>query len=206
MFIVFEGADGVGKSTQINLFAEHLLINKKSFIKTREPGGTVFGENIRKIFKDTHLTSTQELLLVAAAREDHLNKVILPNLRKKNIVICDRFIDSTYVYQHIVGKVPLYFINQVNNFILEKLIPDLTLVFSCSKLDSIIRLNKDNNIKKDRFDVLKYDINDAYVKLVKDDISYPCGRVPRRIIVDSSGTQETVFKRVKQIIDEELDL
>ena len=201
MFIVFEGADGTGKTTQINLFSEYLLKNKISFIKTREPGGTEFGENIRKVFKEQNMTPVQELFLIAAAREDHIKKVILPNLRKKSIVLCDRFIDSTYIYQHIINKIPLFFINQINKFLLDGLIPDLTIVFSCSKIDSVIRLNRDNTIKKDRFDILKFDINNSYVNLVKEEFTYPCGRVPRRVIVDSTGSKEVVFKRVSEMAD-----
>lgn len=104
-FITFEGTEGVGKTTAIDLLCEKLSQENISFIRTREPGGSEFAESCRKILLDNKadMTIDSELLLVFSARADHLHKVILPALAQNTWVICDRFIDSTIAYQGFGG-------------------------------------------------------------------------------------------------------
>ena len=102
IFISFEGIDGCGKSTQINLLTKHFAKQKKSFVKTEEPGGTEGANEIRKILlrENSFQWSVEtEALLFMAARNDHVEKVIKPAIEDNKIVICDRFMDSTIVYQ-----------------------------------------------------------------------------------------------------------
>ena len=102
IFISFEGIDGCGKSTQINLLAEYFAKQKKSFVKTEEPGGTEGANEIRKILlreNNFQWSVESEALLFMAARNDHVEKVIKPAIEDNKIVICDRFMDSTIVYQ-----------------------------------------------------------------------------------------------------------
>ena len=101
-FISFEGIDGCGKSTQINLLAKYFAKQKKSFVKTEEPGGTEGANEIRKILlreNNFQWSVESETLLFMAARNDHVEKVIKPAIKDNKIVICDRFMDSTIVYQ-----------------------------------------------------------------------------------------------------------
>ena len=102
LFISFEGIDGCGKSTQIDLLAKYFTKQKKNFVKTEEPGGTLGSNEIRKILlreNNFHWSVETETLLFMAARNDHVEKVIKPAIEDNKIVICDRFMDSTIVYQ-----------------------------------------------------------------------------------------------------------
>ena len=127
-FITFEGGEGSGKTTQCKLLSNSLLkINEENML-TREPGGTVFSEKIRKILVNNNqldLTVDSEILLIYAARHDHLKKVIIPSLRKKT-VICDRFIHSTFAYQssskNFLTKLKFFHKNFAFN-----LMPDITI-------------------------------------------------------------------------------
>jgi dTMP kinase len=101
-FISFEGIDGCGKSTQIDLLAKYFTTQNKNFVKTEEPGGTLGSNEIRKILlreNNFHWSVETETLLFMAARNDHVEKVIKPAIEDNKIVICDRFMDSTIVYQ-----------------------------------------------------------------------------------------------------------
>ena len=102
LFISFEGIDGCGKSTQIDLLAKHFIKLEKPIVKTEEPGGTAGSNEIRKILlreNNFHWSVETEALLFMAARNDHVEKVIKPAMKDNKIVICDRFMDSTLVYQ-----------------------------------------------------------------------------------------------------------
>ncbi|RYE06534.1 MAG: dTMP kinase [Rickettsiaceae bacterium] len=126
-FISFEGGEGCGKSTQCLMLRDHLVSQNIEVILTREPGGTTQAEEIRKIILYSELLPTTELMLVMAARYEHLSKVILPALDKNIWVICDRFIDSTAVYQsQAVNKVDeIYTLHQQ---LLSNRVPDLTFI------------------------------------------------------------------------------
>ncbi|MCX5900125.1 MAG: dTMP kinase [Proteobacteria bacterium] len=115
LFISFEGSEGCGKTTQIQLLAKFLESRGLSCILTREPGGTAVGEAIREIFlrsSNTALIPLTELLLVTAARVQHIHEVIIPGLAAGKIVLCDRFFDATAVYQGYAGGAPLELIQR----------------------------------------------------------------------------------------------
>ena len=119
-FIVFEGGEGVGKSTQLEYFRDYLAKTNQKAVFTREPGGTPLAEKIRHLILTEEMSAECEALLFAAARAEHINNFIKPNLEAGNIVVCDRYIDSSIVYQGYARdlgeeKVLTYNMYAVNN-------------------------------------------------------------------------------------------
>ena len=147
MFITFEGIDGAGKSTQIELLKNYFIEQGKEVLAIREPGGLKFSENIRNILlsNDTNINNTTELLLFLSARSELTEKVILPALNEDKIVICDRFYDSTYAYQGFGRGIDLDKIIQINKIATQNLTPDLTFYLHISIETSLSR-----NIEKHR--------------------------------------------------------
>jgi dTMP kinase len=130
-FISFEGGEGAGKTTQIKLLAERLKALERDVIVTREPGGTPGAEAIRELILNSNgfnFSSMTETLLFFAARRDHIEKVILPAQLRGAIVLCDRFVDSTYAYQSALGNVEPHVIQELASLVLGKLKPDLTFI------------------------------------------------------------------------------
>ena len=125
-FITIEGVEGAGKTTQIRRLADAL---GDDVIVTREPGGTPVSEQIREIFltSDT-ISAATELLLIAAARSQHVSELILPALSEGQIVICDRFSDATIAYQGYRKGIDLHIIEQVNHIVTDGLKPDITFL------------------------------------------------------------------------------
>ncbi|MCB1715636.1 MAG: dTMP kinase, partial [Candidatus Competibacteraceae bacterium] len=131
MFITLEGPEGAGKSTQMLALAEYLRAAGKSVIETREPGGTSLGEAIRHILLDpaqTTLASDAELLLLFAARAQHLAELIRPALARGEWVLCDRFTDASYAYQGGGRGIPGSRIAVLEQWVQADLQPDLILV------------------------------------------------------------------------------
>jgi dTMP kinase len=127
-FITFEGGEGSGKSTQVALLAERLRAGGIQTVLTREPGGTPLGESIRSLVLDSDPEIVTELLLFAAARSEHVAKVIRPALEHGTWVVCDRFLDSTRVYQGLLGGAPGDLIGALEMSSVHPTLPDLTLI------------------------------------------------------------------------------
>ena len=157
-FIVFEGVEGCGKSFQSKKLSNNLKKKKIPSLLTREPGGTKSAELIRNlILKDYFNKGSKEkfdkytdTLLYLAARNEHIKNKIKPALEKKNIVICDRFTDSTLAYQVYGKKISLNFINNIHKFILNGIKPNLTFLLKVSSKSSRKRLKKRRT--KNRYD------------------------------------------------------
>jgi dTMP kinase len=130
--ITFEGSEGAGKTTQISLLLEKLEEHGVSFLLTREPGGTALGESIRHLLKfsgpDIKINPVPELLLFCASRAQLVAEVILPALQQGRVVVCDRFFDSTVVYQFIARGIGLKHMDALRELTLGEVWPDLTFV------------------------------------------------------------------------------
>nr|WP_306811850.1 dTMP kinase [Pseudomonas oleovorans] len=132
MFITLEGPEGAGKSTNREYLAERLREQGIDVLLTREPGGTPLAERIRELLldpSDEPMAADTELLLVFAARAQHLQQVIRPALAKGSVVLCDRFTDATYAYQGGGRGLSIERIAQLEQFVQGELRPDLTLIF-----------------------------------------------------------------------------
>ena len=165
LFITFEGGEGSGKSTQISFLSKLLTEQNIEHIITREPGGTETGEQIRKILLQGNinkLDSYSEFLCFAASRREHLKKIILPALSENKIVICDRFLDSSIVYQGMVGGLDEDLILKVHDDFCYKKYPDLTLLLNVNAKIGLARKNK-NTLDENRFE----NFNEEFHELVQ---------------------------------------
>jgi dTMP kinase len=131
LFVTFEGVEGSGKTTQINMLHAHLLRKKVDVVATQEPGGTRIGEEIRRILlnpahKEMHPMT--ETILYAADRSQHFYEVIKPALDAGKVVICDRYIDSTLAYQGVARRIGMEGVQNLNEWITDNLYPDITFL------------------------------------------------------------------------------
>jgi dTMP kinase len=172
-FICFEGVEGSGKSTQAKLL--YKFIKKKitkNVILTREPGGTLFSEKIRNLMLDkkTNISPLTEFFLLMAARNEHIISKINFYLKKKFIIICDRFFYSTLAYQHYLEGMDKKFIFSIQKKIFNKVHPDITFLIDLNKKESKVRINKRTK-KTNRFDKLSsYHFNkirNGFIKISK---------------------------------------
>jgi len=137
IFVTFEGGDGAGKSTQIKKFTAYLEEEGRSFILTREPGGTALGDRIRQAVLDPNsgkVDERAETLLYLASRAQHVDEVIRPALEAGKIVVCDRFCDSTLAYQGIARGLGMDEMRKLNHFATGGLMPDLTFLLDADSV------------------------------------------------------------------------
>ncbi len=201
-FITFEGSEGVGKSTNIALVKEFLSSKNINLLLTREPGGTPLAENIRTLLLDKSseaVDETCELLMVFAARAQHLNTVITPALNAGTWVLCDRFTDSTYAYQGGGRGLDTALIAQLENIVQKTLKPDLTLY-----LDIDVKLGLSRASERaalDRFESEKIDfferVREAYLARIKMDAPNSHYR-----LIDASESLEQVQQNILTVLDE----
>ena len=155
MLITFEGVEGAGKSTQIRLLRDHLESQGRSVVLCREPGGTDAGEAIRKILlskSEQRLSDRAELLLFLAARAQIVDQVIRPSLEAGNIVLCDRFADSTVAYQGYARGGDLELIEQLNCYATGGLMPDLTILLDLDPAAGLSRQTDHNRMESESLD------------------------------------------------------
>ena len=188
IFISFEGPEASGKSTQILLLKNYLKLKKISYVITREPGGTEFAENLRKLIlsNKTKINNLEEILLLMAGRSNHINNIILPNIKKGKIVISDRFADSTLVYQGFVNKFGISKVKKLHKELLDNYQPDYTFIFKLSPKEIIKRLKNRKN--KNKYDKNNINFNNNIIKGYKK-----ISKNNRRFIqIDASLSKNTI--------------
>ena len=192
MLITFEGIEGSGKSTQVALLCEYLLEKGYSVVRTREPGGTLFGEALRKVLlhRDMHIFPLSELLVFMAMRAQHVEQVIMPALQEGKIVLCDRFVDATYAYQGYGRNIDLGIIETLNRLVTKGIRPNLTVLLDVSVETGLTR--KAESAPMDRFEIedlsFHRKIRDAYVKLSEED--------PKRFFVIDGAQEQAVIQGI----------
>jgi dTMP kinase len=156
MFVTFEGIEGSGKTTQIQKIAEFLSGRGKDCLITREPGGTKIGEKVRAILLDPQskdMDPMTELLLYKADRVQHVKKLVVPSLSSGKIVLCDRYVDATVVYQGFARGLDVKLINTLHKLLLEDLKPEITILLDLSPEVGLSRAWKQiENGKRDGFE------------------------------------------------------
>ena len=142
LFITFEGPDGSGKSTQINLVVDHLTRQGYEVLRTREPGGTAIGDQIRQVLHDignAEMSARAEILLYSASRAQLVEQVILPHLAQGGVVLCDRYADSTYAYQGYGRQLDFETLRLITHFATQGLKPNLTIYLDLDVTEGLRR-------------------------------------------------------------------
>lgn len=194
-FITFEGGEGSGKTTQSELLYNNLKQKGLNVTRTREPGGTILAESIREILlkgEKDKMSSLTELYLFAAARRDHIDNIIEPSLKNNEIVICDRFIDSTTAYQGYAGNIDLNLINSINNFTIGSIIPNITYIFD---IDPNIGLKRSINTTSEEIRFEEKDI--GYHKKIRSGfLEIAKNNSDRCIVIDA----EQELKKIEEFL------
>jgi dTMP kinase len=195
--ISFEGAEGSGKSTQISRLAAHFQKTKRDVISTREPGGTEIGEQIRNIIvhnsKGDEMCAETELLLFTAARAQLVREVIAPALMRGAIVLSDRFLDSSTVYQGIGRNLAADPVNQINRFAVGNVMPDITIVIDVPEEVSLARLKQRASDLPDR--MVRENIG-FYKKVREGYLVLAKGMPERFVVVDGTKGEDVIEKKI----------
>lgn len=202
-FITIEGGEGVGKSSNIAFILSYLKDKNIEVISTREPGGTIISEKIRDLLLDANnksMVSDAELLLMFAARAQHLEELIKPSLVQDKWVLCDRFTDATYAYQGGGRGIPMQRIAELENWVQGELRPDLTILLDVSIEIGMKRASERS--EPDRIEQEKNNffesVRQAYLQMAKDS--------PQRYrVIDASQALENVQQDIASVLDEYLD-
>ncbi len=200
-FITFEGIEGCGKTTQILLLRDFLRTRNYDAVLTREPGGTSIGDQIRKVLllsENKSMRPITELLLYAAARNQHVEEIIMPSLEVGKVVLCDRYADATTAYQGAARKIKNEFLTELHDIATGGLQPNLTILFDCPANLGLERAKVRNEEEKktgveDRFEEELLDFHErvraGYLNIAKKE--------PNRVkVIDATLPPKAVHQRV----------
>lgn len=202
-FITFEGTEGAGKTTQVNLLCEYLKDKGCKFIISREPGGTKIGEAIRCILADPEnkkMNALTEFLLFSASRSQHIKELIEPHLKKGYIVISDRFADASFAYQGYGRGLNLELIDKITKKATYNIKPDITIYLDLDPKKGFTRVKRRNIAASSKLDRIEQEktkffslVRKGYLKLQKLE--------PKRFkIIDASESVEEIHNKIKKIL------
>lgn len=197
MFIAFEGLDGCGKSTQLNLLFNYLKSLNKKVIKVREPGGTEVGETIRSILlnRDIDINERAELLLFLSSRAQLVEEIIKPAIKSGYYVLADRFADSSVAYQGGGRNLGMETVDLLNRFATDNVYPDLVFFIDISVDLALKRLNLKNKdrLEKEGRDFLEK-VRNSYMEIAKTKSNF--------IIINGERDVNEIFSEIKEIMDD----
>ncbi|WP_409343854.1 dTMP kinase [Paenibacillus sp. MBLB4367] len=205
LFITIEGGEGAGKTSMIGRIQALLSQKGRTVVVTREPGGIEIAEQIREVLlnpKHTAMDERTEALLYAAARRQHLVEKVAPALERGDIVLCDRFIDSSLAYQGYARRLGIDEVLSINTFAIGTLMPDLTFYFDLDPEVGLARIRSNEGREVNRLDLEKLDfhhrVRQGYLEVAL--------RFPERIVkVNADRPQDDVFADVKAVLDRHLE-
>ena len=201
--ISFEGPEGSGKSTQISRLAAHFQKTGREVVTTREPGGTEIGEQIRNIIvhnsKGDEMCAETELLLFTAARAQVVREVIAPALVRGAVVLTDRYLDSSTVYQGIGRNLAADPVSQINRFAVGNVMPDLTLVIDVPTEVGLARIRQRASDLPDRMERE----NIAFFKKIREGYLFLAKSMPDRVVViDGTLSPDAIEKKIWAVVKE----
>ncbi|MGK0309676.1 MAG: dTMP kinase [Lentimonas sp.] len=206
LFITFEGTEGCGKSTQIDALAARLQQEGKSVFQTREPGGTPLGEAIRNLLQHDaagkDMTPEAELLLFTASRAQLTRERILPALAEGQIVLCDRFMDSTTVYQGVARKIDSDTVSQINHFALGSARPDLTILID---IDPEVGMTRVRSRGEGQLDRIESEAIDFFQAVRKGYLKVAAAEPDRFLVLDGSGSIDALQEQIWDTVKVQLD-
>ena len=202
LLITFEGGEGCGKSTQITALKARLEAMGKTVVQTREPGGTALGEYVRSLLQyddaGQGMSPEAELLLFAASRAQHVRELIAPAIAEGQIVLCDRFLDSTTVYQGVARAIDSKKVDTINQFAIGDTKPDLTILIDLAPEIGLARVHARNDGQLDRMEKEAIEffqaVRQGYLNLAKSE--------PKRFLVlDGSQSIEDLETQIWQRVE-----
>lgn len=202
LFITFEGGEGCGKSTQIAALKARLEAKGKTVVQTREPGGTPLGESVRNLLQyddaGQGMSPEAELLLFAASRAQHVRELIAPAIAEGQIVLCDRFLDSTTVYQGVARAIDSKKVDTINQFAIGDTNPDLTILIDLPPEIGLARVHARSDGQLDRMEKEAIEffqaVRQGYLDLAKSE--------PKRFLVlDGSQSVEELETQIWQKVE-----
>ena len=202
LFITFEGGEGCGKSTQIAALKARLEAMGKTVVQTREPGGTALGESVRNLLQyddaGQGMSPEAELLLFAASRAQHVRELIAPAIAEGQIVLCDRFLDSTTVYQGVARAIDSKKVDTINQFAIGDTMPDLTILIDLPPKIGLARVHARSDGKLDRMEKEAIEffqaVRQGYLDLAKSE--------PKRFLVlDGCQSVEELETQIWQKVE-----
>lgn len=199
LFITFEGPDGSGKTTQVQRLADHCRSLGYPVVQTREPGGTAISEKIRSLILDVRnqeMADVTEALLYAASRAQHVSQVIRPALERGDMVLCDRFVDSSIAYQGY-GRDLGPGVAQINAFAVQGLEPDLTFFLAIDPLQGLMRIKS-----KSSFDRIEKEAEAFHLKVYEGYCALSKQHAHRYKIMDASVSEDELALRIRQAFQE----
>ena len=200
IFITFEGPDGAGKTTILNMLSEEFREKGIEAVFTREPGGIRIAEQIREVIlnkENTEMDSRTEALLYAAARRQHIVEKVIPGLNEGKLIICDRFIDSSLAYQGFAREIGVDDVYSINMFAIDGVMPEVTLYFDIEPERGLMRISGNDGREVNRLDLEKMDF---HLK-VQQGYKHLIDKFPERIkVINADQSLDDVYRDVKEVL------